>query len=150
MIIDLLNNWTNYEAVHKRMKDAFLFLQATDLNAIGAGTHLIDTDDLYAIVQEYETLDIVNEQMESHRKYIDLQYMIHGTEMVGYSSLKNQAISKDYQSENDFMLYADAPSFFTIMEAGTFMIFFPTDLHMPCIKINEPALVKKIVIKMKI
>jgi len=150
MIIDLLCNCGNYEAVHKRMKIAFHFLQTTNLYTLASGRHVIDDDDIYAIVQEYETLDAATEEMESHKKYIDIQYMIRGTELVGHAFLKDQEISKEYSSENDFMQYADAPSFFTKMEEGTFMIFFPTDLHMPCIRISEPAQVKKIVIKVRV
>ena len=150
MIIDLLNNCAKYKTVHKRLDDAFHFLQTTDLKALATGRHLIDNEDLYAVVEEYETLESANEEMESHRKYIDVQYMINGAELVGHTFLKDQAISKEYSAENDFILYADDPTFFTKMNAGTFMVFFPTDLHMPGIKIDEPGWVKKIVIKVRV
>jgi YhcH/YjgK/YiaL family protein len=61
-----------------------------------------------------------------------------------------QTISKPYEEETDFMLVADPPSFFANLTEGSFMIFYPTDLHMPCIKINEPAMVKKLVVKVRI
>ena len=150
MIIDLLENSSHYETVHQRLKEAFHFLKTTDLNAMASGTYNIDNNDVYAIVREYETLDITNEEMESHRDYLDVQYMIKGAEVVGHALLKDQAVSKEYNAEHDFTLYADAPSFFTKMEAGTFMIFLPTDLHVPCLKVNEPAWVKKIVVKVRI
>ena len=149
MIIDSLANIDRYQSLHPRFEIAFRFLRETDLNVIAAGKYVIEGEDVFCIVQEYETLDAANEQMESHKKYIDVQYMISGSELVGLATFSGQEISKPYDAETDFMLYADAPSFFAELSAGMFMIFFPTDLHMPCIRKGKPAIVKKIVVKVK-
>ena len=150
MIIDLLENAEKYNSVHKRISKAFHYLQTTNLDGIAPGKYSIDGDDVFAIVQEYKTLDSTNEEMESHRKYIDVQYIVKGEELVGHALLKGQAPSKEYDADKDFMLFPDIPSFFTKMETGTFMVFFPTDMHMPCIKVQDAAMVKKVVVKVKI
>ena len=150
MIIDTLENAGRYKAFSNGIATAFEYLNTTDLKNIAPGKFEIDGDDLFVIVQEYETLDAAKEQMEAHKKYIDVQYMISGAELVGHAVLKDQAPSKAYDDDADFMLFSEAPSFFTKLETGMFMIFFPTDLHMPCIKINETATVKKAVIKIKV
>ncbi|HNP22141.1 MAG TPA: YhcH/YjgK/YiaL family protein [Panacibacter sp.] len=149
MIIDNLDNCKRYLSLHPKFEKAFAFLMETNLDAIAPGKYNIDENDVFAIVQEYDTLDALGEQMESHEKYIDVQYMIRGGERVGLALLSDQSVSKLYNDETDFMLYADAPSFFAELSSGIFMIFFPTDLHMPCIKIEKPAAVRKIVIKVK-
>ena len=150
MIIDRLENALIYSALHKKIGAAFHYLQTTDLALIAPGRYEIEGNDLFAIVQEYDTMDSAGEQMESHKKYFDVQYMIHGEELVGHAILNGHTIAKEYDLENDFMLYADAPSFFSKMAAGTFMVFFPHDLHMPCIKQHEPERVKKVVVKVKL
>lgn len=150
MILDTLENASLYTSLHPGISKAFVWLQATDLINISPGKYFIDEENIFVIVQEYETLDASDEQMEAHRKYIDVQYMIKGAEMVGISLLKDQTVSKVYEAETDFLLYADPPSFFAILSKGNFMIFFPTDLHMPCITIHEPAMVKKAVVKVRI
>ena len=150
MIIDTLTNASKYQSLNSGIAKAFDWLQQTDLNELEPGKYLIDEENIFAIVQEYQTLDSDNEQMEAHKKYIDVQYMIKGKEMVGLSLLNNQTISKEYNDETDFMLVADAPSFFAPLTEGNFMIFYPTDLHMPCIKIEETATVKKVVIKVRV
>ncbi|MFI5195448.1 MAG: YhcH/YjgK/YiaL family protein [Chitinophagales bacterium] len=150
MIIDLLENAEKYTSVHKRIGKAFHYLRTTDLNEAALGKYAIDGDDVFAIVQEYKTMDTTNEEMETHIKYIDVQYMIKGEELVGHALLNGQTPSKEYDADNDFMLFPDTPSFFTKMETGTFMVFFPTDMHMPCIKVHDSAMVKKIVVKVKV
>lgn len=149
MIIDTLANTNRYISLHKDIAKAFEWLQSIELNNLPAGKYSIEDENIFAIVQQYKTLDAANEQMEAHKKYIDVQYMIKGEEMVGLSLLNNQTISKEYNDETDYFLVSDPPSFFATLNEGNFMIFFPTDLHMPCIKINKPLLVKKVVVKVR-
>ena len=150
MIIDTLENAACYKALGQGIAQALHYLQTTDLKNIASGKYEIDGENLFAIVQEYETLNSANEQMEAHKKYIDVQYMVNGAELVGHAILNNQTPSKAYDDAADFMLFGEAPSFFSKFKAGMFMIFFPSDLHKPCIKINEPASVKKVVVKVKV
>jgi len=150
MIIDVLSNAHLYQHLNERIAAAFHYLHTTDLHSTPVGKYAIDGDNIFVIVQEYETMDAANEQMEAHSKYIDVQYIINGEELVGHAFLSNQQLSKEYSGEEDFLLVPDVPDFFTCFRAGMFMIFFPTDLHMPCIKVNETARVKKVVVKVKI
>lgn len=150
MIIDSLANANLYTGISNKITKAFEWLINTDLNNLNTGKYFIDDENIFAIVQEYQTLDEVNEQMEAHKKYIDVQYMISGEEMVGLSLFSNQTISKSYDEESDFMQFSDPPTFYAILTEGSFMIFYPTDLHMPCLQIIEPSLVKKVVVKVRV
>ncbi|MEP7318480.1 MAG: YhcH/YjgK/YiaL family protein [Panacibacter sp.] len=150
MVIDILKNASRYYALSDSITTALDYLRNTGLKNIAPGKYEIDGENIFAIVQEYETLDATNEQMESHKKYIDVQYMIDGAELVGHTILKDQVPSTAYDEATDFMLFSEPPSFFSKLESGMFMIFFPTDLHMPCIKTEKPAVVKKIVVKVRI
>lgn len=150
MIIDNLENADRYNSLGEGIAAAFSYLRATDLATIATGKHIIEGDNVFAIVQEYDTLDAAGEQMESHRKHIDVQYVVSGTELVGHAVLANQSVSKPYSDEEDFMLYADKPSFFSKFDAGIFMIFYPTDLHMPCISDAGTQRVRKVVVKVRI
>ncbi|MGN6568816.1 MAG: YhcH/YjgK/YiaL family protein [Flavipsychrobacter sp.] len=150
MVIDYLTNCKRYEDLDKGIAKAFDYLVNTNLQHILPGKYQIDNDNIFAIVQEYHTLDAATEQMEAHRKYIDVQYIINGGELVGHAFLSDQQLSKEYSEEDDFLLVPDVPDFFTCFKAGMFMIFFPTDLHMPCIKVEKPATVKKVVVKVKL
>lgn len=150
MIIDRLTNAPLYYGLHPRLRAALDYLQTTDVNTIAPGNYPIEGADMFAIVSEYETLDAADEEMESHRKYFDVQYMVHGTELVGHALLCNQEVSKAYDDEEDFMLYSDAPDYFSKLEEGMFMVFFPSDLHMPRIRAGHASAVKKIVVKSRI
>ena len=104
---------------------------------------------MFALVQEYETKNDSDAKLEAHKKYIDVQYIISGEELIGITPLINQTPCKEYDAEHDYALYDDTCSFVKIT-AQQFAILFPEDLHKPGIKISNPSKVKKVVIKVRI
>lgn len=147
MIIDTLANADKYAGLGERFQAAFKWLRESDLAGLEKGKHSIEGDRIFAIVNEYDTIPAEGEQMESHRKHIDVQYIVSGEELVGHDMLREQQVSRPYDDNDDFMLWADRPSFYTRLTPGDFAIFWPTDLHMPNLISGKSVKVRKIVIK---
>jgi YhcH/YjgK/YiaL family protein len=150
MIIDLLSNAHLYFNQGPLFKKAFEYLAQTDFSTVEKGKYELDGTKLFAIVNEYDTVNPDNEQMESHKKYIDIQYIVTGSERIGHDFLQQQTPSKAYDAEKDFMLFGEKPSFFSVLQQGMFAVFFPHDLHMPNVMIDSASFVKKVVIKVSV
>ncbi|NSL86403.1 YhcH/YjgK/YiaL family protein [Chitinophaga solisilvae] len=150
MIIDTLANAHLYYGLGPQFVKAFGYLATTDFSTLEKGKYEIDGDNIFAIVNEYDTVPASGEQMEAHKKHIDVQYIVTGAELIGHDFLQQQVPSKAYSETEDYMLFAEKPSFFTKLAAAHFAIFFPTDLHMPNLLIDTPQRVKKVVIKIRI
>ncbi|MDB5191701.1 MAG: hypothetical protein JWQ96_1264 [Segetibacter sp.] len=149
MITDILDNAHLYKHLHKNFVTAFDWLKTTNLLELEKGKYEIEGDQIFAIIDEYETKDKHECEVEAHRKHIDVQYMIKGTELFGYVPLQGQKPVVDYDEQNDFAIYKEETSFIKL-EAGMFIIFYPTDLHQPEVRQFEPVTVKKAVIKIRI
>jgi len=67
---------------------------------------------------------------------------------MGYSHKNKMIVTHEYDTEKD-ALYLKGEGNFLIAEAGYFAVFFPTDVHMPCIALNLSTPVKKVVVKVK-
>lgn len=76
--------------------------------------------------------------------------MVSGSELIGHDFLGEQVPSRAYDETADYQLFAEHPVFFSRLEKGMFAIFFPTDLHMPNIRVSTPMPVKKVVIKIAV
>ena len=148
MILDTIENYQLYKAINERIAKGFDFLRTTDLNAIPSGKHDIDGDTIFALVQEYQTKPLNECKLESHKKYIDIQYVIRGEEMMGVTIQNNQKII-EINEEKDYTFYEGNTSLVRVSK-GIFTIFFPDDLHQPCVQIESAAEVKKVVIKVLI
>lgn len=150
MIIDLLSNAEKYYNLDTKIFRALQYLQTTNFSNIEKGKYEVEANKIFALVNEYKTVNAATNQMESHLKFIDVQFIVTGEELIGHGFLANQTISKKYDKKNDYMLYADAPQFFSKFTAGMFAIFYPTDLHMPNLQVNKSILVKKVVLKVAV
>jgi len=128
---------------------AFAYLKNTDLKTLSNGKHVIDGDNVYAIVTEAPGKDYDKTAFESHRKYIDLQYVITGEENMGKAPVASVTVSKPYDDATDLANYSGEGKIYTV-PAGTFMLFFPTDAHRPNITPGGNKVIKKIVIKVRV
>lgn len=127
---------------------AFAYLKNTDLKTLSNGRHVIDGDNVYAIVTEAPTKDYDKTAFESHRKYIDLQYVITGEENMAKTSVASVTVNKPYDETADIAYFTGEGKIYTV-PAGTFMLFFPGEAHRPNITPGGNKVVKKIVIKIK-
>jgi len=149
MIIDKIENASLYTGISERIECALNYIRYTNFSNLDLGRYDIDGDLIFALVNEYQTNNADDSLLEAHQDYIDVQFMLEGKEHVGFVTLKTQQEIKAYNSEQDFALYKDSYST-NILSKGMFAIFFPDDLHLPGLKIDESELVKKVIVKVKI
>ena len=149
MIIDNLDNAAYYNSLGENIAKALSYLKSTDFTQLETGKYEIEGDEIFALVSEYQTKHARDEKLEAHKKYIDVQYIVSGAELMGCSTFTGQQPSKEYDESRDFMLYDEQPDFFVKVTAGMFTIFYPTDLHMPSIEVGEPSAIKKVVMKVR-
>jgi YhcH/YjgK/YiaL family protein len=145
MIFDMLANASLYEAITPRLKIAFDYLRSTDLSTLPVGRIAVDGSHVYVMVQEYTTKPLSEGKWESHRRYIDVQYMHSGTERIDFALLNTMKLG-EYVAEKDFQAMSGSGNPL-ILVPGSFAVFFPQDAHMPGLAIGEPSQVKKIVVK---
>ena len=149
MILDKIANAKIYAGLNNKIDKALEYIKNTDLIKIEQGKHEIDGDSFYALINEYDTKEKSECYLEAHRKYIDVQYVVSGSELFGYSPLNSQRPHSEYNEEKDFELFDDEPCFIKF-DSGMFAVFFPDDLHMPGINIDKTSRVKKLVLKVRI
>jgi YhcH/YjgK/YiaL family protein len=148
MIVDNIKNAQFYYSLGEKFQKAFEFLKNTDLLALDNGRYCLEGDDVFAIVQEYQTKPEAEGKFEVHRKYIDIQYIVKGEEKLGYLHLDAFIQKGDFDEEKD-IVFGEGKGVFVKAKEGNFVIFAPQDAHMPSIAVYEPLPVKKVVIKIK-
>ena len=148
MILDTIENYKLYNPINERIAKGFDFLRTTDLDSLPSGKHDIEGDTIFALVQEYQTKPLEDCKLESHKKYIDIQYVIRGAVIMGVTTQNNQKII-EVNEEEDYTFYEGNTSL-VLVSKGMFTIFFPDDMHQPCVQTESAAEVKKVVIKVLI
>jgi biofilm protein TabA len=127
---------------------ALAFLRDSDLTKIKPGKYPIVGTDVYANITEAPSKEFEASAWESHRKYIDLHYVIKGQETIGAAPVSKATVTKPYNDATDNANY-NAEGQYYVATPDMFFLFFPADAHRPNIKIAGYDVVKKIVIKIK-
>ena len=93
---------------------------------------------------------------ESHKKYLDVQIMINGTEKVAINDIRDMEV-KSFDEEKDLTILEGDKAFDIIMKTGDVLVFFPNDVHKPELNVSENddsgnirKIVTKVVFKIEI
>jgi YhcH/YjgK/YiaL family protein len=151
MVFDTLAQSSRYAALSPRFAKAFEYLQKFSSNT-APGRQEIFGDEVYASVQRHFTRPIAERQYESHRRYIDIQYIHEGRELIYWAPLPVLTnITMPYDDKGDALLYSIVPEGVPIaVRAGQFVILWPQDGHAPSCAWDAPAEVFKVVVKVLI
>ncbi|MFL5738805.1 MAG: YhcH/YjgK/YiaL family protein [Flavisolibacter sp.] len=146
--VDVQEFARQYQYNKKYWDEAFAFLRDHDLQNLAKGKYPIDGDDVSASVTEAATKPFDSTQWESHRKFVDLQYVITGAEKIGVCPITKATITRPYNESRDAANYSATGKIYDAVP-GTFFLFFPSDAHRPNISPGGNLVDKKIVIKVR-
>lgn len=149
MITDNIENAQYYYCLGKNFQKGFEFLQNTDLLSLDNGKYEIEGENIFVSIQDYYTKTESEGKFEAHKKYADIQFVIKGSEKLGFTNIKSCKPITEFDEEKDIIFF-DGEGDFIKAKAGTFLIFMPQDAHLPCISIDKPHYVKKAVVKVKL
>jgi YhcH/YjgK/YiaL family protein len=134
VITDSLERAEDYYYMHPAFQRAFAFLRGDSLAELPDGRHEIDGDRLFCIISKGRGRGRAEAKLEAHRKYIDIQYVIAGTDEMGSAPTAECRLpDTGYDAEKDIEFFNDEPQSWTKVPAGSFIIFFPERAHAPLI-----------------
>ena len=153
MITDKIENYAKYSHLAPRIVKALEYLGSTDFTHVENGQSELDGRRLVSIVMRYKTKTAENAVWESHRKHIDVQFMAAGRERFGHVTLTEAPPARvDYDETKDVILYQPGTNTYDAPQ-GTFMIFYPEDVHAPSLAVGVPPVpgeVVKVVVKVAV
>jgi len=150
MIADILRNRHLYESISPRIKTSLDYIANTDFSEMEPGKYELDGENIFVLVQEYDSTPREQGKWECHQKYIDIQYIAEGVEQIGVNNIAKMQFATEYDAEKD-IAFLNGEGDYVTFSKGSYGIFFPEDAHKPKIA-PEGVLgkVKKAVIKIKI
>lgn len=146
MILDYLKNLKDYEGCNKNLSKITEFVNSHDMLALEKGKYDLGDECFVNILESNPT---TSAKWESHIKYLDVQYVISGSETIEWQIIEKMNKTTEYDEVKDRFLGTAENGKSIAVEEGMFMILFPQDAHCPGIRANHDAL-KKAVFKIKI
>lgn len=146
MILGTLQNTTPYNKLHPDFEKVFNFVKNTDWSKEEFGKIHLDGDQVFVI---HSLVDAVEKQvLEYHKKYIDIHFLISGSETIGWKNTSDcQKIKQNFNDDDDFGLFEDEPTKYIKLKPNDFAIVFPEDAHAPIIGSGK---IHKIIAKIQV
>ena len=144
MIYDMLTNVEKYRGISKNLDTAIDFLVKTDLSALPLGQTEIDGDNVFANVMEAQAKPVEELNFEIHKKYMDIQIDIEGTEVICIGLGEAKELTP---FSGDFGTVTVENSSTCIMGPGRFIVCMTEEPHLPSAAASEDLHLKKCVIK---
>ena len=152
MILDQLKNAKQYEGIHAGVDKALEAMKQYTSDNYPLGKVEIDGDNVFLLLNCYETRAKEESKAEAHRTYIDVMYMVEGAETIYVKSVDSlKHITAEYTPEMEALLGdTDEDATAVRLEAGSFVVLFPQDAHSPACDADGKHTVKKIIGKVKV
>lgn len=145
MILDKIENYKTYIDIVKGIENGIQFIKNSDGLIVGR----YEFDGGFALIQEGVTKPIEECVFETHRRYIDLQYIANGCEILEWAEQSDLEVISAYDEKKDIELKKGEGTQIEITK-GLFYILFPNDGHKACCHIDNEKSYRKIVVKCEI
>ena len=148
MINDRIENLYKYISISNELNTIISFIENKNLKNLPIGQKNVINDNVYYNVDYYLGKNRKDTYFEAHNLYLDLQLVVENREIIDFNLCNDNLKKIKSYPEND-VYFGEIDSFSSvIVNENEFVIFFPNELHRPCIRVNDKK-VKKIVFKLK-
>lgn len=147
MIIDHISNREKYYFLGEGFRTALDFFAEVNATALEK-TNLSLDNGVVVKIRPMMTKPQAECSFEAHREYADIHFLAYGEEKIGYADV-TRLHELSYNAESDAVALSGEGDALT-MRPGYFMITLPRDAHMPCIAVNEPVEIGKMIAKIKV
>lgn len=127
------------------------YLAETDLASMAPGRYDIN-EDFYILRQSYESKTSEECKFETHREYVDIQWIIEGEEAIEVTDIQGMEIIDPYIPGRDAQFYKtpEAPVSHVVVKAGCYMTLYPDMVHRAGLAEGKSVHVEKVVAKVRI
>ena len=146
MIVDKLDHILMYEPLLKNLKNGLEAVKA--LESVETGKYEFDGG--YFMVQKGTTKPLEEGTFEAHRKYVDVQIIMEGSEEVAWSDITDLTSVIEYDSEKDAQRLSGKFDHVIKVSKGMFYAAFPHDGHKPVSHTSVPQDFIKVVMKLPV
>ena len=158
MIITNVNNEIQNKSLAKDIRFCIEFAKKNENKILSLvnGSYDVGYNNIKMNLGKYFTKSENEKFWESHKKYLDVQIMINGTEKVAINDIRDMEI-KSFDEEKDLTILEGDKAFDIVMKTGDVLVFFPNDVHKPELNVSENddsgnirKIVTKVVFKIEI
>ncbi len=146
MIIDRVENIMMYEPLLNHLQEGMAAVKQLTQYDVGR----YEFDGGYFMIQKGMTKPLTEGTFEAHRKYVDVQMIVEGSEEVAWHDIRDLKTAVPYNPEKDAERLTGDFAHVMRISAGMFYAAYPHDGHKPVSHTAEQQNFTKIVMKLPV
>lgn len=150
MVFQNLKNHDKYDLSNERFQAAFQFLKREDLGQLEDGNYPIWGEEVFAMVQSFETALEKDRRFEAHDIYFDIQNLLEGEERIDVLARSSCEITENPEGKDICFLEPKGEFSQMLLQAGDYLILSPEEAHRPAVAVHNPMSCRKVVVKVKL
>ena len=150
MVFQNKNIHDKYDLGNERFSTAFQFLKKEDIEKLPDGNYPIQGENVFAMIQSFETADVSERRFEAHDLYFDIQFLLEGEERIDVISRSACTVRENPEGKDICFLESKEVFSQIILRKNDYLILSPEEAHRPAVKVGEAKKCRKIVIKVKV
>lgn len=153
MVLDRLDHAAQYNKLGRGIETVLnWFCNYSDDGSDLPARTVLDEDLIFINGVNYTTQPKSGGELEAHRKYIDVMYVVEGEEKFFYQPFAEvSSVTMQYDPQKECALAKiDADAAQVRFSAGHFLIFFPQDGHLAAQLWDKPSNVRKFIAKVAV
>jgi YhcH/YjgK/YiaL family protein len=150
LVIDRFSNHSWYHRISPVFQTAFSYLKTVEYEGEKMSS-LPGHEEIRVLFLSYDTAPEEQRSFETHKKNIDIQYIVSGNERIFWADPNSLSLIEPYNEEKDICFWKGIYQGSALFHAGDFALFFPSDAHKTNCNIDDRnSAVKKIVLKIPV
>lgn len=135
-----------------RLVEQLDYLYSLSFEHMGDGVYPVKEDGTYLIVKQTPTIAFAEVRPERHQRYVDIHYILAGSESIGFArdSGGNKSVDVIPAVEDHTFFDSVEQEMELVLYPGQYAIFLPSDIHRPWCKTKETDFVRKALLKVPI
>ena len=124
--VDIKQLLEQYNKNPEIWKKAFSFLAEATIETVD-GRYELQGNEVFALVSHAEAKPKENTRYETHNKYIDIQYVVAGEEIMGITTIDQLTETESYIPERDITFFNGEAGNYQTATPTEYFVFFPWD-----------------------
>ena len=148
MIIDHIRNRNKYYCLGKAFQQALDYFATISADPLEKKDIFLPESNVLVKVRPMMTKSLEECHFEAHKAYADIHFVAYGQEKIGYADINRLTMIR-FDAETD-MLSLEGQGDLITLHPGYFMVTLPDDAHMPCVCVDEPGMLGKMIAKIRV
>ena len=148
MIFDKITNRENYRD-YPELYRVLCYLAELKPDTLPEPGTVLSEDKIFCNPVKFISKPEEECKYEAHQKYIDLHYIVKGTEGIATADVSALDIDTPFDEKKDIGFYTGREDGRYYLKNGDFMVCYPSDAHKVAMMDREPQPVEKIIVKIR-